>query len=89
MDPVYIIYLVFCEVTRARHSRVCDRKKRKTKVKCSFQAEDRVDELSKDLLQIRHRLQATEEEKRGKDEEAVLVNFSCVIMALYNTSPSL
>ncbi|XP_033977494.1 rab GTPase-activating protein 1-like [Trematomus bernacchii] len=34
------------------------------------QAEDRVDELTKDLLQTRHHLQATEEEKRGKEEEA-------------------
>ncbi|XP_010793324.1 rab GTPase-activating protein 1-like, isoform 10 isoform X2 [Notothenia coriiceps] len=34
------------------------------------QAEDRVDELTKDLLQTRHHLQATEEEKRGTEEEA-------------------
>ncbi|CAG10335.1 unnamed protein product, partial [Tetraodon nigroviridis] len=32
--------------------------------------EDRVDELSKELQRVRHRLQATEEEKRGKEEEA-------------------
>ncbi|XP_029350462.1 rab GTPase-activating protein 1-like isoform X1 [Echeneis naucrates] len=36
-------------------------------------AEDRVDELTKDLLQTRHRLQATEEEKRGKEEEAAML----------------
>ncbi|XP_070776741.1 rab GTPase-activating protein 1-like isoform X2 [Enoplosus armatus] len=36
-------------------------------------AEDRVDELSKDLLQTRHRLQSTEEEKRGKEEEAAML----------------
>ncbi|XP_034063296.1 rab GTPase-activating protein 1-like [Gymnodraco acuticeps] len=34
------------------------------------QAEDRVDELTKDLLQTRRHLQATEEEKRGTEEEA-------------------
>lgn len=50
----------------------------KAKMKCSLQAEDRVDELSKDLLQIRHRLQETEEEKRGKEEEAAMVNLSRV-----------
>uniref|UniRef100_A0A4W6E8R2 RAB GTPase activating protein 1-like 2 n=1 Tax=Lates calcarifer TaxID=8187 RepID=A0A4W6E8R2_LATCA len=36
-------------------------------------AEDRVDELTKDLLQTRHQLQATEEEKRGKEEEAAML----------------
>ncbi|XP_008290082.1 rab GTPase-activating protein 1-like, isoform 10 [Stegastes partitus] len=36
-------------------------------------AEDRVDELTKDLLQTRHRLQATEEEKKGKEEETVML----------------
>uniref|UniRef100_UPI0037E72350 rab GTPase-activating protein 1-like n=1 Tax=Semicossyphus pulcher TaxID=241346 RepID=UPI0037E72350 len=36
-------------------------------------AEDRVDELGKDLLQTRHQLQATEEEKRGKEEEAAML----------------
>lgn len=51
----------------------------KTKAKCSFQAEDRVDELSKDLSQIRHRLQATEEEKRGKEEEAAMVHFMTLL----------
>ncbi|XP_056248727.1 rab GTPase-activating protein 1-like [Seriola aureovittata] len=35
--------------------------------------EDRVDELTKDLLQTRHRLQATEEEKRGMEEEAAML----------------
>ncbi|XP_042356881.1 rab GTPase-activating protein 1-like [Plectropomus leopardus] len=35
-------------------------------------AEDRVDELTKDLFQTRKRLQATEEEKRGKEEEAAV-----------------
>uniref|UniRef100_A0A3B4UHN8 RAB GTPase activating protein 1-like 2 n=1 Tax=Seriola dumerili TaxID=41447 RepID=A0A3B4UHN8_SERDU len=35
--------------------------------------EDRVDELTKDLLQTRHRLQATEEEKRVKEEEAAML----------------
>lgn len=44
--------------------------------KCWFQAEDRVDELTKDLLQSRHRLQATEEEMRGKEEEAAMVRFT-------------
>ncbi|TDG99028.1 hypothetical protein EPR50_G00206380 [Perca flavescens] len=34
--------------------------------------EDRVDELTKDLFQTRHRLLATEEEKRGKEEEAAV-----------------
>uniref|UniRef100_A0A8D0AVN2 RAB GTPase activating protein 1-like 2 n=1 Tax=Sander lucioperca TaxID=283035 RepID=A0A8D0AVN2_SANLU len=34
--------------------------------------EDRVDELTKELFQTRHRLQATEEEKRGKEEEAAV-----------------
>ncbi|XP_067336854.1 rab GTPase-activating protein 1-like isoform X1 [Channa argus] len=32
-------------------------------------AEDKVDELTKDLLQTRHHLRATEEEKRGIEEE--------------------
>ncbi|KAG7510660.1 hypothetical protein JOB18_027663 [Solea senegalensis] len=32
-------------------------------------AEDRVDELCKDLLQTRYRLEVTEEEKKGKEEE--------------------
>nr|XP_046269190.1 rab GTPase-activating protein 1-like isoform X2 [Scatophagus argus] len=36
-------------------------------------AEDRVDELSKELVHVRHRLQATEEEKRGKEEEAAML----------------
>ncbi|KAK5857644.1 hypothetical protein PBY51_010872 [Eleginops maclovinus] len=36
------------------------------------QAEDRVDELTKDLLQTTHLLRATEEEKRGKEEEAAV-----------------
>uniref|UniRef100_A0A8P4KAA9 RAB GTPase activating protein 1-like 2 n=1 Tax=Dicentrarchus labrax TaxID=13489 RepID=A0A8P4KAA9_DICLA len=36
-------------------------------------AEDRVDELNKDLLQTRRQLQATEEEKRGKEEEAAML----------------
>ncbi|KAM6912370.1 rab GTPase-activating protein 1-like [Xenentodon cancila] len=36
-------------------------------------AEDRVDEITKDLLQTRHRLQATEDEKRGKEEEAAML----------------
>ncbi|KAI3367566.1 hypothetical protein L3Q82_026421, partial [Scortum barcoo] len=36
-------------------------------------AEDRVDELTKELLKHRHRLQATEEEKRGKEEEAAML----------------
>lgn len=34
-----------------------------------------MDELTKDLLKNRHRLQATEEEKRGKEEEAAIVRF--------------
>ncbi|XP_071390268.1 rab GTPase-activating protein 1-like isoform X2 [Centroberyx affinis] len=37
------------------------------------QAEDRVDELTKDLLQTKHRLQATEDEKSGKEEEAAML----------------
>ncbi|XP_036928652.1 rab GTPase-activating protein 1-like [Acanthopagrus latus] len=36
-------------------------------------AEDRVDELTKDVLQSRHRLQATEEEMRGKEEETAML----------------
>ncbi|XP_013865240.1 rab GTPase-activating protein 1-like, isoform 10 [Austrofundulus limnaeus] len=36
-------------------------------------AEDRVDELTKDLLRTRQQLQATEEEKIGKEEEATLL----------------
>ncbi|XP_045919220.1 rab GTPase-activating protein 1-like [Micropterus dolomieu] len=36
-------------------------------------AEDRVDQLTKDLLQTRHQLQASEEEKRGKEEEAAML----------------
>ncbi|XP_075964738.1 rab GTPase-activating protein 1-like [Anarhichas minor] len=36
------------------------------------EAEDRADELTKDLFQTRHRLQATEEEKRGKEEESAV-----------------
>uniref|UniRef100_A0A3P9HXJ8 RAB GTPase activating protein 1-like 2 n=1 Tax=Oryzias latipes TaxID=8090 RepID=A0A3P9HXJ8_ORYLA len=36
-------------------------------------AEDRVDELTKDLLQTRHRLKITEDEKRGKEEEAAMM----------------
>uniref|UniRef100_A0A3B5M3S1 Uncharacterized protein n=1 Tax=Xiphophorus couchianus TaxID=32473 RepID=A0A3B5M3S1_9TELE len=40
---------------------------------CLDEAEDRVDELTKDLLKIQHRLQATEDEKRGKEEEAAML----------------
>ncbi|KAM4542247.1 rab GTPase-activating protein 1-like [Odontesthes bonariensis] len=36
-------------------------------------AEDRVDELTKDLLHTRHRLLATEEDKRVKEEEAAML----------------
>ncbi|XP_072221246.1 rab GTPase-activating protein 1-like [Leuresthes tenuis] len=36
-------------------------------------AEDRVDELTEDLLHTQHRLLATEEEKRVKEEEAVML----------------
>ncbi|XP_026195806.1 rab GTPase-activating protein 1-like isoform X2 [Anabas testudineus] len=36
-------------------------------------AEDKVDELTKDLLQTRHQLQATEEEKRRKEEETAML----------------
>ena len=32
-----------------------------------------MDELTKDLLQSRHQLQATEEEMRGKEEETAMV----------------
>ncbi|KAM4724343.1 rab GTPase-activating protein 1-like isoform 1-T1 [Anableps anableps] len=39
----------------------------------TFNAEDKVDELTKDLLQTQHQLQATEEEKRGKEEEAAML----------------
>ncbi|KAM6969122.1 rab GTPase-activating protein 1-like [Tautogolabrus adspersus] len=37
------------------------------------QAEDRVDELSKDLIQTTHQLQVTEEEKKGKEEETEML----------------
>lgn len=47
-------------------------------LKCSFQTEDRVDELSKEVQRVRRRLQATEEEKRGKEEEAQMVHVSIV-----------
>lgn len=43
---------------------------------CSFQTEDRVDELSKEVQRVSRRLQATEEEKRGKEEEAQMVHAS-------------
>lgn len=46
-----------------------------------------MDELSKELLQVRHRLQATEEEQRGKEEEAAMVPFKHVLY-LNNTSSS-
>lgn len=36
-------------------------------------AEDRIDELTKGLLQTQHRLQATEDEKRGKEEETAML----------------
>ncbi|KAF7201520.1 rab GTPase-activating protein 1-like [Nothobranchius furzeri] len=36
-------------------------------------AEDQVDKLSKDLLHVRHQLQATEVEKRGKEEEITML----------------
>lgn len=48
------------------------------------QAEDRVDELSKELLQARHRVQATEEEKRGKEEEATMVQISSTVLTEYS-----
>lgn len=38
-----------------------------------LQAEDRVDELCKDLTQTRHRLEATEEVMRHKEEETAMV----------------
>ena len=44
-------------------------------------AEDRVDILTKDLLLTRRRLKATEEVKRGKEEEATMVrttSFTCL-----------
>lgn len=44
-----------------------------------WQTEDKVDELTEELLQTRHRLQATEEEKRGKEEEAVMARTSISI----------
>ncbi|XP_056152396.1 rab GTPase-activating protein 1-like [Lampris incognitus] len=37
------------------------------------QAEDRVDKFAQDLLQTKHQLQATEEEKRVKEEEAAML----------------
>ena len=37
-----------------------------------WQAEDKGDELTKDLVRTRLLLQATEEEKVGKEEEAAL-----------------
>ena len=53
-----------------------------------LQAEDKVDELTKDLLFTRHRLQATEEEKRGKEEEAAMVRvkISICVMILKHLS---
>lgn len=45
-----------------------------------------MDELTKDLLQTRHRLQATEDEMRGKEEEAAMVClriFTCLTTALH------
>lgn len=35
-----------------------------------------MDELSKEVQRVSHRLQATEEEKRGKEEEAQMVRVS-------------
>lgn len=60
-------------------------------MKRSLQAEDRVDQLTKDLLQTRHQLQASEEEKRGKEEEAAMVRFVIFIVSMmtFNTSQSL
>lgn len=46
-----------------------------------------MDELSKEVQRLRHRLQATEEEKRGKEEEAHMVHFS-VLKWRGNVSPS-
>lgn len=37
---------------------------------CVFQTEDQVDELTKELLKTKQLLRITEEEKRGKEEEA-------------------
>ncbi|XP_015243310.1 PREDICTED: rab GTPase-activating protein 1-like, isoform 10 isoform X1 [Cyprinodon variegatus] len=46
----------------------------KVALRCALdKAEDRVDELTKDLLQTQHRLQATEDEIRGKEEEAAML----------------
>lgn len=41
---------------------------------CS-QAEDKVDELTQELLKTRHHLEVTEEEKREKEEEATQVQW--------------
>lgn len=51
-----------------------------------FQAEDRVDELTKDLLQTRRRLQATEDEKRGSEEEAAMVTIKASSFSPRGTS---
>ena len=51
-----------------------------------LQAEDRVDELTEDLLHTRHRLLATEEEKRVKEEEAAMVTIKMLLLAPYSKS---
>lgn len=41
-----------------------------------------MDELTEDLLHSRHRLRATEEEKRGKEEEAAMVRLIMCLMII-------
>ncbi len=43
---------------------------------CDFQTEDQVDELTKELLKTKQLLMITEEEKKGKEEEASQVSFN-------------
>lgn len=39
-----------------------------------------MDELTKDLMETRQQLQITEEEKRGKEEEAAMVRFKLFML---------
>lgn len=43
---------------------------------CVFQTEDQVDELTTELLKTKQLLMITEEEKKGKEEEASQVSFN-------------
>jgi len=49
------------------------------------QVEDQVERLTTDLYLTKHRLQATEEEKRGKDEEAAVVSLSSRLHVFHDT----